>query len=381
MSKFLTFNAIQAKQSDKHQVFSFAASASKIFKMASIDRVGRDDVGDLFGFQRPQITRHIEEIGDYLRLEDSVLPNSVVLAFTDGVEFHEANNGTTELKVDISKGPVGVIVDGQQRLSALQMLPERDFEVFVSVILCENDDELRRQFILINNTRPLPKELIYELLPTVHGLPQRLASRAFAANITSKLNYYCCPDDPDNYMALKGAIKQHTNPTGSLSSTAMQKVIMNSRSNGALREFAMMEDSEERSVKLISDFYCAVCDVFPASWIGHGPRQSRLKHSIGIIAMGYAMEVLYSIHGARTRQEFAEKLSCMTEEGACAWTSGIWYFTEQEMRPWDRIQNTSSDIRLLSDYIVRLARDQGIREGGVLDKARKAFQSEKSHIN
>jgi hypothetical protein len=78
---------------------------------------------------------------------------------------------TAQVEIDSSDGTVGFVVDGQQRLSALDGLPDRDFEVFVSGILCENEEELRKQFILINNTRPLPKPLIYELLPTVNGLP------------------------------------------------------------------------------------------------------------------------------------------------------------------------------------------------------------------
>ena len=48
---------------------------------------------------------------------------------------------------------------------ALSMLEEKDFEVFVSALICKDNDELQKQFILINNTRPLAKELIYELLP------------------------------------------------------------------------------------------------------------------------------------------------------------------------------------------------------------------------
>ena len=64
----------------------------------------------------------------------------------------------------------------------------RTFEVFVSALICADESELRRQFVLINNTRPLPKSLIYELLPTVDGLPRGF-NRAFAAELTARLNY------------------------------------------------------------------------------------------------------------------------------------------------------------------------------------------------
>lgn len=72
MPKTLTFKAIRAQQSDRHEVFSFAASAKDIFQIARIDRAGRDTQGELFGFQRPQVSKHIHEIRDYLKKDDAV---------------------------------------------------------------------------------------------------------------------------------------------------------------------------------------------------------------------------------------------------------------------------------------------------------------------
>jgi DGQHR domain-containing protein len=361
MSETLTFHAIQARQSDKHQVFTFAATAQEVLGMARIDRASRDDQGDLFGFQRPQVALHIHEIRDYLLKSDSVLPNSIVVAFVDSVDARRIHDNVYEIEIDISGGPHGLIVDGQQRLSALQPIADRDFQVFVSAIVCENSEELRRQFILINNTRPLPKELIYELLPTVTDLPQRLSSRAFAAQLTTGLNYW--EGKNGERMALRGEIRQHTNPRGTISSNAIQRVIMNSRSNGILRNFTD-DDAEIRSKRLIADFYGAVGDLFEEAWYGMSPRTSRLKHSAGIMAMGFAMETAVSAHGALSREQFADVLSCLAEEEVCAWTEGMWIFNSRESRLWDRLQNTPPDIRLLSDYLVRVVRDQGLPRDG-----------------
>lgn len=368
MTKTLNFKAIRAQQSDRHEVFSFAASAKDVLEIARIDRAGRDTQGELFGFQRPQVSKHIHEIRDYLKKDDAVLPNSVVLAFVGGVKTKHLDDGFSEIQVEVGDQPPGLVVDGQQRLTALQGLGDKNFQVFVSAMICKDDEDLRRQFILINNTRPLPKELIYELLPTVTDLPHRMASRAFAAHLTTLLNY--APGEEDAPSALQGQIKQHTNPGGSISSNAIQRVIMNSRSNGALRDFARDEDASEKSLRLIGDFYGAVMDLFPEAWIGMGPRNSRLKHSVGIISLGYAMEMAYALHGARTREDFRDKLKCLTLTGLCSWTSGTWVFSSEESRTWDRLQNTPPDIRLLSDYLVRLVRDQGVRTGSDLEQLR-----------
>jgi DGQHR domain-containing protein len=163
--------------------------------------------GDLFGFQRPQIAQHIQQIRDYLQRRDAVLPNSVVIALTDGITVAEPKSGMVELVFDLSEGPVAAVVDGQQRLSALAPLENRHFELFVSCLVCESVKELQRQFILINSTRPLPKELIYELLPSVEGLSPALNARRFAAALTQRLNF-------DRSSPLSGQIRLHTNPNG-----------------------------------------------------------------------------------------------------------------------------------------------------------------------
>jgi DGQHR domain-containing protein len=171
MSRYV-YDAILPRQSDKYQVFGFCARAADVLSFAEIDRIGRRENGSLRGFQRPQVAAHIKEIRAYLERDDAVLPNSIVVAFTRGIRITpNGGTATAQVEIDSSDGTVGFVVDGQQRLSALDGLPDRDFEVFVSGILCENEEELRKQFILINNTRPLPKPLIYELLPTVNGLP------------------------------------------------------------------------------------------------------------------------------------------------------------------------------------------------------------------
>ena len=60
------FQGVFAQQSDSHTVVSFPAKAKDIFKIAKIDRAGRTEQGELFGFQRPQVSNHILEIRDYL---------------------------------------------------------------------------------------------------------------------------------------------------------------------------------------------------------------------------------------------------------------------------------------------------------------------------
>jgi DGQHR domain-containing protein len=347
MANNFVYRAVQARQSASHRVLTFAARAQDILAFAEIDRVRRDNGGALKGFQRPQIAAHIREIRDYLSYKDSVLPNSVVIAFTDRVEVSDIGKGLVEIQIDATRGKPGLVVDGQQRLTALAALPEKEFEVFVSVLICPNHDELRRQFVLINNTRPLPKALIYELLPSVEGLPERLSSRSSAASLAARLNY-------DSASSLKGLIYQHTNPTGVIRDTAIQKVIMASASDGAIRQLSVEPNSSELAFELLSAFYGAVQDVFSDEWHHQTPKTSRLVHGAGIIAMGYVMELLHSRQGARSRADFREGLKCLV--GRTAWTKGAWRFGAEEVVPWNAVQNVPRQIMALAHYLVGIVK-------------------------
>lgn len=337
-----TYPAIFPRQGSKYSVFAFCANAREVLRFASIDRIARGEDGALTGFQRPQVASHIREIKTYLAQEDAVLPNSIVVAFTGGVSIEESGTSGT-VTIDCSGGPVGVVVDGQQRLCALEALSERDFEVFVSGIVCDGDDELRKQFILINNTRPLPKSLIYELLPTVDGLPDRLSSRSTAAALTERLNY-------DEGSSLRGQIKQHTNPGGVLQDTVIQRLVMASLRDGALRDISRGAPDNDAAFGLISEFFYAVQDVFGDAWIGHTPRTSRLVHGVGIMAMGYVMEYLHSARSLLLAEDFAAALAPL--RGSTAWTAGVWTFGEGNQRPWNGLQFVPRDYIELSQFLL-----------------------------
>ncbi|WP_281978768.1 DGQHR domain-containing protein DpdB [Pseudorhizobium flavum] len=344
----LNFPAIRARQSEAHTVLSFAALASDLQKFALIERVARDAEGALSGFQRPQIAGHIREIRDYLEKPEAILPNPIVVAFTENVRIlEEQPDGRCEVEIDTSGGAPGLVVDGQQRLTALGQVEEKDFQVFVSAIICRDEEELRRQFVLINNTRPLPKSLIYELLPTVTGLPRRLGDRSVAANIAARLNY-------DETSSLKGMIYQHTNPSGIIRDTAIQRVIINSMSDGVMREMMREPDGADLSFRLVSEFYRAVKFVFRNEWEDHTPKTSRLVHGAGIMALGYVMEILALLDGARTWDDFSKGLACLVDN--TAWTSGEWNFGEGDKRHWKSVQNVNRDIVSLAQYLIGIVR-------------------------
>jgi len=340
------FNAVRARQASGHDVFAFAACPRDILDFSEIERVSRSNDGSLKGFQRHQVASHIRDIRDYLSRDDAVLPNAVIVAFIEGEGAHvrDLGNGVVEVEISVSEGvKPGFVVDGQQRLSALSGIDKPGFQVFVSALICKDYNELRQQFVLINNTRPLPKTLIYELLPNVEGLPARFTQRKFSALIVDKLNFTAGS-------SLCGEVRQHTNPRGVISDTAMQKLIMNSASDGAIRDFMHLEDRADKAFGLVNEFFHAVAKVYGPSWVGMSPRFSRLRHGAGIVAMGFVMDHLYSVEGATERHEFEAGLALLAPY--TAWTNGQWQLDTWDTRPWNGIQNTPSDIDLLTRYLI-----------------------------
>ncbi|MFN3438223.1 MAG: DGQHR domain-containing protein DpdB [Acidovorax sp.] len=354
MSSTFKYRAVAAQQAPGAHVLAFAATASDILATCEISRAGRSENGKLFGFQRPQIAGHIQEIQDYLRKPEAVLPNAVVVGFLGGTKIKALGNGVVEISISTAGGKPGFVVDGQQRLTALAKTGRDDFEVFVSCVVCDSEEELRRQFILINNTRPLPKSLIYELLPEVKALPKRLTSRALAAKLVELLNYR-----PES--SLHGQIAMHTNPGGAIKDTSLQKVIMNSADSGAIRDHADVNTRMEFGYQLLSNFYAAVAQVFPKAWHDHTPRTSRLVHGAGVVSMGYVMETLYSRTGSIAVEDFVEGLQPLVKNSA--WTSGAWTFVDGAVAKWDEVENTPRQIQRLSLHLVgRVKRAEALKQ-------------------
>jgi DGQHR domain-containing protein len=348
MKRLRFFPTISPTQGNGPKVVCFAATPHQITQIARVVRIGRDSSGKLTGFQRPQIASHIREIRDYLAQPGAMLPNSIVLAFSERAKI--GRDGS--LTVEISDTPPGWVVDGQQRLAAALELPQSGFEFIVSAFICKDLKELNRQFILINNTRPLAKPLIYELLPGIAGLPQRLSDRAGAALLTEALNYR---EDS----SLRGLIHQQTNPDGVIKDTLIQRLLINSLQHGALRGLSGDDDLLKQGYRLISAFFAAVRHVFEADWEGHTAKTSRLLHGAGIVSMGYVMDELNIREGATKTKDFKAGLQALV--GRTHWTCGDWQFGS-ERRPWNSLQNTNADYRLLSHHLVRHVRRRAMAE-------------------
>ncbi len=361
----LRFPAIEVRQGPKRRLYSFAVDGKLLPSFTTISRLHREDDAELGGYQRPEVLSHISEIRDYIESEDAMIPNAIVVAFDRRVRFEPSKHpssgpsysrvGTLIVPIDESaayEDRPGWIVDGQQRAAAIRDADVPRFPICVTAFITNDAHEQREQFILVNSTKPLPKGLIYELLPTTEArLPTALERRRFPAFLLNRLNH-----DPSS--PLRGMIQTPTNPAGCIKDNSILKMLENSLTDGALYSVRGGEELShefvEPMLKVLIPFWTAVQQVFPSAW-GLLPRKSRLMHGAGIVSMGFLMDAIvdrYRRQGIPTTEKFAENLIPL--RSSCRWTDGEWIFSSKTRRRWNEVQNTPKDIELLVDHLLTL---------------------------
>lgn len=352
--------ALEITQGPNRIIYTFAVDGKLVPRFATVSRIRRDEHGKLAGYQRPEVLSHIDEIKGYLESSDPMLPNAVVIAFDTRVQFvpQPGKQGAGysrhgELVIPLDDGDStdlpGFIVDGQQRLAAIRDADVPRFPVCVSGFITDSRHEHTEQFILVNSTKPLPKGLIYELLPdTESHLPSLLSRRRLPALLLTELNRR--DDSP-----LKGLVQTPTTPSGVIKDNSVLRMIEHSLSEGALHRIRQQQgdvlDVDELLAPL-KHFWTAVQTVFPKDW-GLPPRKSRLLHGAGFVSLGFVMDAIsdrFRGKGIPTPKQFEKDLLPLEE--ICRWSSGYWDFGPGQQRKWSEIQNTSKDIALLSNYLL-----------------------------
>ena len=173
----------------------------------------------------------------------------------------------------------------------------------------------------MNSPKPLPKDLIYELLPgTESKLPALLQRRRFSASLLHRLNH-------DDDSPLKGLVRTPTTPKGVIKDNSILRMVEHSLSDGALYKYrkpGTAEGDTEGMLRLLKVFWKATAAVFDDSW-GLPPRRSRLMHGAGIIGMGLLMDAISEDRpkdDEPTFEAFRRELEPLRER--CHWTEGFW---------------------------------------------------------
>ena len=353
-ARTLSLPALEVRQGTDRRLYSFAVDGKSPHEFCTVSRVSRHNGQGLHGYQRPEVVSHITQIREYLESENPLLPNAIVVAFDETVKFRPhagrsssacSRTGTLEIPINSDtpdEQKPGWIVDGQQRAAALRDARVESFPVCVVGFVADGLEEQRQQFILVNATKPLPKGLIYELLPATEGkLPLALQKRQYPALLSERLNYN--DDSP-----LNGMIRTPTNGSGLIADNSVLKMLENSLTDGVLYCY----DDVEEQLHVLKSYWSAVATVFPEAW-GKPPRQSRLMHGAGFVAMGFLMDTIADRHrrkGSLSQRVFGKDLEPLKD--ICRWTEGHWEFGPDDVLKWNELQNVPRHIQMLSNHLL-----------------------------
>ena len=366
MSQYeLSVPALAIEQSPGRILYSFAVDGKKLPLFAAVSRVKRNVQHELGGYQRSESLGHIRTIRKYLETSNAILPNALVVAFDERVRFEPSTEGAADptqvgrlvIPVDEAHDELqkpGWIVDGQQRSAAIRDAEVSSFPIYVTAFITDSVAEQRSQFILVNSTKPLPKGLIHELLPSTPAgdLPLALLKRRYPAQLLDRLNY-----DPDSPLFRR--IRTPTTSDGTIKDNSILKMLAMSIEDGALYQWFDSDSGTgdtDGMLTLLKRYWSAVAEVFPEAW-NTSPRRSRLVHGVGILGLGCLMDEIShelreeAIPSARL---YSEHLRMIAED--CHWTAGVWRLAADDRRRWNELQNTPRDIKALSDHLLRLYR-------------------------
>lgn len=361
--EILQVRATRAVQGEGVAVYTFFLKGSDIARIADISRIERKN-GELEGFQRPEIKKHVREIVDFLDTGPVLFPNAIILALSPDVSFQLNGGKPPKDCSDLSQGGVlklpvlpenervAWIVDGQQRSLALAQAKDKDIVVPVVGFVSRDLRTLREQFILVNKVKGLSARLIDELLPEVGVvLPRDLAARQLPSALCANL-----AEDPKS--PFFGLLKRPSLKAGKgvITNSALVRAIPGRLrdGSGALGQYKANGKNADTNAmyRALIQYWSAVRDAFPEAW-GKAPEQSRLMHSVGIEVMGALMDQIMIRADSMADPAGEVRASLSRIAPNCRWTKGRW---ETLGWNWNEVQNTQAHIKGLRDHLLVLDR-------------------------
>ncbi|MFG2056887.1 DGQHR domain-containing protein DpdB [Micromonospora sp. NPDC048930] len=358
--------ALKLVQTDGYPLYLFTLTAAEVLQVADVSRVSRDEAGTLIGYQRPEVRTHVQDIVDYLNSDPVIFPNAIIMALSSTVRFVPsrgpnvsdglATGGTLKLpRPGIGQRKPAWIVDGQQRALALSRAARMDLPVPITAFVADGVSLQRDQFLRVNNTKPLPRSLVTELLPEVDSpLPTHLSVRRAPSYLCERLNNDT--DSPFHQLIRRASTNKAQAARAVIADNSIIRMLQESytQPSGCLYPYRNLTTGEtdiDGIHHALCVYWSAVRNAFPDAW-GKPAEESRLMHGAGIRAMGRLMDrVLGSIDVHHVDAPAAIRKHLDLVAPYCRWTSGTW---EESGLRWNAVENTHSHIQKLSNYLIRI---------------------------
>src|SRR3954467_11464519 len=85
----LRLPALEIRQGER-RLYQFAVDGKRLHEISTVSRIRRVGQGEIAGYQRPEVLRHVKAIRTYRESPRALMPNALVVAFDSRVRFERA---------------------------------------------------------------------------------------------------------------------------------------------------------------------------------------------------------------------------------------------------------------------------------------------------
>ena len=224
------------------------------------------------------------------------------------------------------------------------------FPICVVAFITDDDQEQREQFILVNSTKPLPKGLIYELLPSTTGEAPLAPTRTAVSRPPPR------PAEPRRRVAAPRADphadRRHRPHQGQLGPQDAREQPERRCAVSLPRRRREYAGGHRLHAPRAPRLLAGDLSGLPRR-LGHLaaplPAHARGRHREHRLRDGRDRGPLPQV-GIPDVEQFRKDLEPLRD--VCRWTDGYWDFGPGIQRKWNEIQNTPRDIQILANYLL-----------------------------
>ncbi|AKA48718.1 hypothetical protein IX51_05945 [uncultured archaeon] len=250
MAKF----SIDAQVLRQHgiQMYLFSLDSKTLNSICYVTPRSKDDPDEV---QRILNEKRAREIGKYIKQENNVLPNGIVVSLSDEVKINpQANGKNVTLVFPEESGKFAYVLDGQHRLAGFKHSDGIVFDLPV-VALYNADLDLRGKiFADINSLQQRVSDVLtLSLYYQIKELPKEEST---TMDVVSKLN--TISDSP-----LAGKIKMRDDEVGTwVTNKKMKGVTTPYVGTGGI----LSGKSPDAQARIIIDYFKAISELWPDAW-------------------------------------------------------------------------------------------------------------------
>jgi len=232
-------------------LYCFVMGSDRLRRISYVTPRSKDDPEEI---QRLVDVRRAKKIGEYIKQDNAVLPNAIVVSLTDEVEVRKTGKkGVETLHFPSEEGKFAYILDGQHRLEGFKYSDGRAFDLPV-VALHGADDSLRGKVFADINSKQVPVSDV-NLLSLYYQIKDATADETAVMDVLIPLN-------GDQNSPLRGKIKMMDQDKGTwIKNSAMNRLISPHLEGGVLAG----KNSAQRT-QIFKNYFSAIKATWPEAW-------------------------------------------------------------------------------------------------------------------